>query len=261
MARADSEPDDRPHADLASAGRASVDRASTHRASVDRVFDGPGSVEYVVGDLATGAGVDEAVAGADTIVHCAGSAKGDDVKAAHLIDAAVRSGAKHIVYISVVGADRVPVRSAMDRAAFGYFGAKRAAEVLVAESGIPWTTLRASQFHELTLTTIRQMTKLPVVPVPAGVRFQPVDGAEVAQRFAELALGEPAGLVPDLAGPRVYSFDELVRSYLHATGKHRPILRMPMGGGAYRAIRAGANLAPDHAMGMRTWEEFLAANV
>jgi uncharacterized protein YbjT (DUF2867 family) len=218
-------------------------------------------VEYAAGDLATGAGVAAAVDGAATIVHCAGSAKGDDVKAANLLREAVRAGAKHIVYISVVGAERVPVRSAMDRMAFGYFGAKRAAEELVSGSGIPWTTLRASQFHELTLSTVRQLAKLPVVAVPAGVRFQPVDGAEVAERLAELALGEPAGLVPDLAGPRVYGFDELVRSYLRATGRRRPIMAMPMGGGAYRAVRSGANLAPDRATGRRTWEEFLAVNV
>ncbi|WP_432993205.1 SDR family oxidoreductase [Dactylosporangium sp. CA-233914] len=221
----------------------------------------PGDVEYVAGDLATGAGVAASVEGAATIVHCAGSAKGDEVKAANLLREAARAGAKHVVYISVVGADRVPVTSAMDRMAFGYFAAKRAAEVLVAESGIPWTTLRASQFHELTLATIRRLAKLPVVPVPAGACFQPVDGAEVAARFAELALGEPAGLVPDVAGPRAYGFDELVRSYLRAAGKRRPILPMPMGGGAYRAIRAGANLAPDRAVGRRTWEDFLAENI
>jgi hypothetical protein len=64
--------------------------------------------------------------------------------------------------------------------------------------------------------------------------------------------------VADLAGPRVYGMDELVRSYLHATGRRRPLLRMV--GGAYRAIRAGANLAPDRAVGRRTWEQFLAAH-
>ncbi len=82
-------------------------------------------VEFVVGDLDTGAGADEAVAGADTIVHCAGSAKGDDRKARHLVRAAGRAGAPHIVYISVIGADRVPVVSRTDRALFGYFAGKR----------------------------------------------------------------------------------------------------------------------------------------
>jgi uncharacterized protein YbjT (DUF2867 family) len=74
----------------------------------------------------------------------------------------------------------------------------------VADSGLPWTTLRATQFHDLTLKTARQMARLPVIPVPAGFRFQPVDAGEVAARLVELALGTPAGLVPDMAGPRVY---------------------------------------------------------
>jgi uncharacterized protein YbjT (DUF2867 family) len=218
-------------------------------------------VEYVTGDLATGTGIDAAVAGVATIVHCAGSAKGDDDKARHLVRAASRAGAVHLVYISVVGAERVPVTSAVDRATFGYFAGKRAAERIVAESGLPWTTLRASQFHELTFTVVSQMAKLPVIPVPAGVRFQPVDGGEVAIRLVELALGAPAGLVPDLAGPRVYGMDELVRSYLRATRRRRLILPIRMPGGAARAVRAGANLAPDRAVGRRTWEDFLAERV
>ena len=106
----------------------------------------------------------------------------------------------------------------------------------------------------------RQMAKLPVIPVPAGVRFQPVDGAEGAARLAELALAEPAGLVPDLAGPRVYGMDELVGSYLRATDRRRLLVPMRLGGGAYRAIRGGANLAPDRAVGRRTWEDFLSTS-
>jgi uncharacterized protein YbjT (DUF2867 family) len=238
-------------------------RAAGHRVRVlSRTARDPGAgVEHVLGDLATGAGADAAVAGVATVVHCAGSAKGDDVKARSLVDAAVRAGVRHLVFISVVGADRVPVVSAVDRAAFGYFAAKRAAEQVVAGSAIPWTTLRATQFHDLTLSTVAAMAKSPVVPVPAGVRFQPVDTAEVAARLVELALGAPAGLVPDLAGPTAHGMDELVRGYLLATGKHRLVLPVRFAGGAYRAIRAGANLAPDRAVGRRTWEDFLADRV
>ncbi len=141
---------------------------------------------------------------------------------------------------------------------FGYFAAKRAAEQVVADSGLPWTTLRATQFHDLTLTTVRQMAKLPIVPVPAGVRFQPIDADEVAARLVELTLGPPSGLVPDLAGPRVYEMAELVRSFLRASHRHRLILPIRLPGQAARAIRAGANLAPDRAVGRRTWEDFLA---
>jgi len=215
-------------------------------------------LESVTGDLATGEGVEAAVDGVETIVHCAGSTKGDEGKARNLVRAASAVGSPHLVYISVVGADRVPVVSGVDRAMFGYFASKRAAERIVADSGLPWTTLRATQFHDLTLTTVRAMAKLPVVPVPTGFRFQPVDTGEVATRLVELALGTPSGLVPDIAGPRVYGMDELLRSYLRATHKHRLAIPLRLPGRAARAFRAGANLAPGPAVGRRTWEDFLA---
>jgi uncharacterized protein YbjT (DUF2867 family) len=219
-------------------------------------------VTYVTGDLNTGAGIDAAVAGVVTVVHCAGAQKGDDDRARHLLAAASRAGVTHLVNVSVVGADRVPVVARADRAMFAYFASKLAAERVVAEGGVPWTTLRATQFHDLILLVARAMAKLPVVPVPAGVRFQPVDAAEVADRLVELAMGVPSGLVPDIAGPRVYGLDELVRGYLHAAHRYRrPMVPVRLPGGAYRAIRGGANLAPEHATGRRTWEEFLAGRV
>src|SRR5512132_4649220 len=104
---------------------------------------------------------------------------------------------------------------------FGYFGSKLAAERVVAGAGLPWSTLRATQFHDLIYLVVRQLARLPVVPVPAGIRFQPIDAAEVAARLVELALGAPSGLVPDLGGPRVYELADLVRSYLRATHRHR----------------------------------------
>jgi len=240
------------HEELSNAGRAPL-RQATRR-------DG---VRYVTGDLTTGEGVDAAVAeaGAGTIVHLAGTQKGDGDKARHLVRAASRAGAEHLVYISVVGAERVPVRSAVDRAMFGYFASKRDAEEVVEGSGLPWTTLRAAQFHSLVYLVVRQAAKLPIIPVPAGMRFQPVDEGDVAARLVELALGKPAGLVPDMAGPRVYGMDELIRSYLAATHRRRLLLRVPLGGRAYRAYRAGANLAPDGTLGTRTWEEYLAARL
>jgi len=215
-------------------------------------------VEFTTGDLATGEGIDAAVTGVGTIVHLAGSAKGDGDKARNLVRAASRAGVRHLVYISVVGADRIPVVSRVDRAMFGYFASKFAAERVVAGSGLPWTTLRATQFHDLALMTVTQLARLPVIPVPTGFRFQPVDTAEVAARLVELSLGEPSGLVPDIAGPRVYGMDELVRGYLRARHRRRPLVPVRLPGAAARAVRDGANLAPGPALGHRTWEEFLA---
>jgi len=216
---------------------------------------------FVTGDLATGDGIASAVEGVRTIVHLAGSPKGDEVKARHLVKAGARAGTEHLVYISVVGADRVPVQGRMDRAMFGYFAAKLAAERIIAASGIPFTTLRATQFHDLVLKLAQQLARMPVIPSFAGFRAQPIDAADVAARLGELALAEPAGPVPDMGGPRGYPLAELYRSYFEATGQRRLILPLPVPGRAARAFRAGANLAPEHAVQGRTWEEFLAANV
>ena len=226
-----------------------------------RTHEAADGVEYVTGDLVQDDGIQAAVDGAGIVVHCAGSNKGDDEATRNLVRAASRAGAQHLVYISVIGADRIPLVSRIDRTMFGYFGSKLAAERIVAESGLPWTTLRAAQFHDLLLMVAQQVTKLPVIPVPAGFRFQPVDAGEVAARLVELALGPPAGLVPDIAGPRVYGVADLLRGYLRARGKHRLMVPVRLPGRAAGAVRAGANLAPDRAVGQRTWEDFLAERV
>lgn len=214
-------------------------------------------LSWVTGDLATGDGVAAAVSGIDTVVHCAGEARGDDVKAATLVRAAQEADVSHLVFISVVGADEVPVHSAIDRAAFGYLAAKLEAERIIADSGIPWTTLRATQFHDFVLDLAEQGARMPLVPVFGGVRFQTVDAREVATRLAELALGAPAGRVPDLGGPEIMPMSDMVRGYLTATGRRRLLLPVRVPGRASAAYRAGANLAPERAVGRRTWAQFL----
>jgi uncharacterized protein YbjT (DUF2867 family) len=221
---------------------------------------GGDAAQTAAGDLTTGQGIDAAVAGVEIVVHCAGTQKDDDVKARHLMQAASHAGVRHVVFISVVGADRIPVEGAIDRAMFAYFASKRAAERVVAEAGVPWTTLRATQFHDLLLKVAQQMARLPIIPIARGVRFQPVDADEVAARLVELALGPPAGLVPDIAGPRVHEMAALLRAYLHAVHKRRLMVPVWLPGKAARAVRDGANIAPDRAVGVRTWEDFLAAH-
>lgn len=134
--------------------------------------DAADGVEYVTGDLAKGEEIEPAVAGIKTIVHCAGSTKRDEDEAQvrNLAWAASRAGARHLVYISVVGADRIPVASRVDRTMFGYFTSKLASERVVADSGLPLTTLRATQFYDAYLIVAQAMAKLPVMPVPAGFR-------------------------------------------------------------------------------------------
>jgi len=212
-------------------------------------------VEYVTADLLKDddEGLRAALEGTEVVLHLAGGPKGDDVATRNLVRAAQRAGVKHLVYISVVGADTVPV---------AWLKNKLAAERAVAESGIPFTTLRAAQFHDLVLTVVEKMTKLPVLPVPGGLRFEPVDSRDVAARLVELTLGEPAGLVPDLAGPKVYGMSELSGGYLRALGRRRPKMPVRIPGKAGRAYRAGENLAREGATrGERTWEAFVGERV
>jgi uncharacterized protein YbjT (DUF2867 family) len=105
------------------------------------------------------------------------------------------------------------------------------------------------------------MTRLPVVPVPAGFTVQPIDPDDVAARLAELALGEPAGRTSELGGPRVLTFKDVIRVYLKVKNRRRPIMAVWMPGTA--AVRNGALLperatGSDQPTGRRTWEEFLS---
>lgn len=210
-------------------------------------------IDYVACDLLRGEGIEAALDGSETILHLAGGPKGDDEATRNLVQAASTAGVRHLVYISVIGADRVPI---------GWFRSKLGAERVVADSGLPWTTLRAAQFDDLVLTLAEKMAKMPVIPVPSAVRLQPVGASEVAARLVELTLNKPAALVADLAGPKVYGMAVLIRDYLRARGKHRPIVPVRMPGKVGRAYRAGENLALEGAdVGKLTWEDFLDERV
>lgn len=216
--------------------------------------DGEDGVEYVTGDLATGEGVAAAVAGVDTVVHCASASKGDADTTRTIVRAAEREGVKHLVFISVVGVDKL---------SFGYFKNKLAAEEVVRASSVPWTLLRATQFYDMIYDGARRMAALPVVPVPRGFPVEPVDAADVAARLAELAVSPPAGRVPDLTGPNRTTFAGIVRELLRANGRKRPVVPLWLPGMA--RINAGGLLAPERAeagppqRAARSWEDFLGA--
>jgi uncharacterized protein YbjT (DUF2867 family) len=212
----------------------------------------PGAAGWFVGDLSTGTGLDQALAGVGTIVHCASDfrhPRADLDGSRKLIESAHRAGDPHLVYISIVGVDRVPS---------GYYRTKLAVERMVEASGLPWTILRATQFHDLIFMALEWLVRLPVLPVPAGFRFQPVDAPEVAAELVAVAGGEPRGRVPDMGGPEVRNAGDLARTYLRARRRRRPVLPLYLPGSVAAGFRRGGNLAPDRACGRRTWEAFLA---
>ncbi|HWV50680.1 MAG TPA: NAD(P)H-binding protein [Microbacterium sp.] len=208
-------------------------------------------VEHVAGDTTKGEGLDPALAGVETVLHLAGGSKGDDVAARHLVAAARDAGVRHLVLISVIGAGTMPI---------GYFRMKHAAEQEIVNSGIPFSILRVAQLHDFVLPVVRTMARMPLAPAPRGLRFEPVAVEEVAARLTEIALGAPAGLVPDLAGPEVLDIAGMIRTFNEKEGRSRVLVPFRLPGAVGRAYRGGDNLAQDAAMrGVVTWDEFLAA--
>jgi len=236
-------------------GRAVVGRLLTEGAEVRvlsrREHPGvPPGVDVVQGNLVSGAGVAAAVAGVGIVVHCAsnGRRSGDVEGTRQLVGAAEEAGVTHLAYISIVGVDRNP---------FAYYRAKLDAEGIVAAGRVPWTILRATQFHGLLWRVLRAQGRLPALLVPRGFRFQPIDSGEVAARLVDLALGGPAGRAPDMGGPEAWTAEDVARAYLAAAGLRRPLLRVPVPGAVGRAFRDGAQLAPGHADGAITWDDYL----
>ncbi len=212
----------------------------------------PRQAQWAVGDLTSGTGLDAALEGAGAVVHCASDPrhwKNDVVGARNLVAAARAAGSPHLLYVSIVGVDRVP---------YGYYRAKRRVEQELEGCAVPWTVQRATQFHDLLLAVAQQLTRLPVACVPSGALFQPIDVGEVADKVAQLAVGEAAGRVPDLGGPQVLSAADVVRTVLRARGSRRPVVPVPLAGKLVRAVREGGLLAPGHAVGQRRFEDFVA---
>lgn len=238
-------------------GRRVVERLDSADVEV-RVLSRSGQPGTIRGDLARGEGLERAVRGVATIVHCASSpfrkTRQVDVEGTkRLLKAAAGAGVSHVVYISIVGIDRA--RS------YPYYRTKLDAERIVEESPVPYTILRATQFYNLVLKAIRVLDRLPVMVVPDGFPGQPIDAGEVADRLVELALSEPAGRVPDVGGPEVRTMTDIVRGYLEVTGRRRRIVRVPLPGKTARVFREGALTCPENAYGKICWEEFLRERV
>ncbi len=201
------------------------------------------------GDLTTGLGLAPAVTGAEVIVHAASDTRrfgrSDVAQTGNLVQHA--SGAAHLLYISIVGIDRIP---------FPYYRRKLACEEQIRSSGVPFTILRATQFHELIASVLQPAERLPLAPLPLDFRFQTLAAREAAGRLADLASGPPTNEISNMGGPEVLSLREMaaqwrtVRPHLRAVG-------LPVPGKVARAFREGRNTCPDQTEGEQTWREFV----
>ena len=208
---------------------------------------GPG---LVTGDLLSGQGIAAALDGVQTVLHLA-TGKDDVAATRTLLDAGRTAGVQHLVLISIAGIDDIPL---------GYYRQKRAVERLVAESGLPHTILRATQFHAFVERLFTAQRALPVVLAPA-FEVQPIAAEEVAQRLVELAEAPPTGRVPDIGGPSRRGLPELASVWAEITATRRPVVPVRLPGRVFAGYRAGHNLVPGPTFGRITFEEHLAAGV
>jgi uncharacterized protein YbjT (DUF2867 family) len=212
----------------------------------------PGA-EWVVADFVTGEGIDAAVDGVDVVIHAATDPRGDarrtDVEGTErLLAAAERAGVRHVVYVSIVGIDRVP---------YPYYRRKLETEDRIRSAPMSWTILRGTQFHDLIDGLFRRFTRYPVGFAPKSWLGQPVHVDEFADALWECVVAGPRRRAPDVAGPEVLRYGDMMRAWLAARRIRKPVLDLPLWGRMAAAFRSGGATAPGCAVGRVTWGQWL----
>jgi uncharacterized protein YbjT (DUF2867 family)/quercetin dioxygenase-like cupin family protein len=214
----------------------------------------PSGAETHFGDLTTGAGLREAVAGVDAIIHCASSpqrTRATDIGGTRLlVQAAHEAGSPHIVSVSIVGVDSSPAP---------YYQAKYEAEGIITQSRLPWSVVRATQFHSFALRLIQSLgsDRLNVIPVPPNVRLQTIATDDVAERLVALVEQGATNQVEEMGGPQVLTLEEMVQTYLRVRDREASLRAAELPNSLFAAFSANKNLSLAPARGKQTWEAFV----
>ena len=204
------------------------------------------------GDLRDPATLTPALSAAQVVVHCASDVRSSqevDVSGTANLAGVMRDlGIAHLIYVSIVGVDRLPLK---------YYRAKRVVEAMIDSHGVPWTIQRATQFHPFIETLLLRSARMPLIACPRGLRYQPIAVEAVADRLVEHVTAGPTGMAPDLGGPEVLPLRDLAASWMSAVGRRRLLLPVPFPGAVGEQFRQGANLCPEQASDGPTWQQYL----
>ncbi|RIK43805.1 MAG: epimerase [Chloroflexi bacterium] len=218
--------------------------------------DGASNLEWVQMDLQQQSDLSAAVAEVDVIIHAASDPlhahEVDVLGTERLLNAARTAGVSHFTYISIVGIDRME---------FAYYGHKLAAEQRIEQGGVPWSILRATQFHSFIdrlLQPLQRLAWMPFYLLPTDFQSQPIDEGEVADHFVQIIKDGPGGRLPDIAGPEILTLGQMVKPWLAAQGLARPVWRLPVPGKAAAGFRRGRNTDLNARYGKITWGEWVA---
>jgi uncharacterized protein YbjT (DUF2867 family) len=116
-------------------------------------------------------------------------------------------------------------------------------ERLVAESSVPYTILRATQFHSFEVGTFAAQRFAPVVFAPSFT-MQPIAVEEVAARLVELAGSDAAGRVADIGGPAQRTLPDLGGAWARASNTRRPIWPLRLPGKTFAGFASGIGMVP-----------------
>jgi uncharacterized protein YbjT (DUF2867 family) len=189
-------------------------------------------------DAMTGAGLADALRGADVVVDVSNSPtlQSDialtffETTSRHLLAADETAGIRHHVALSAVGTDRLPES--------GYFRAKMAQENLIRASGIPYTILRATPFFEYITGIVEASADGGVLRLPPA-SVQPIAADDVVSALRDIATGRPQNRELEIVGPDRFRLNELAEEILTANEDIRRVVVDP------RALYFGAVLEDD----------------
>ena len=215
--------------------------------------DCPPSYEWAPMQIAAGEGVAEAVTQVDAVIHAASDprhAEAVDVDGTrHLVEAAHAAGVPHLLYVSIVGIDAIPL---------GYYQRKLAAEQIVRQSPVPYSILRATQFHPFVDMLLSAAARVPfVIPLPTDFQVQSVAPAEVAARLVRCLEEGPAERLADFGGPEAITLAQAAADWKRITGVDKRVLHMPIPGTVAAGFRAGKNVVRSGEHGTIRWVDWL----
>ncbi|HET7754411.1 MAG TPA: NAD(P)H-binding protein [Anaeromyxobacteraceae bacterium] len=190
--------------------RGAIARVLSRRA---RPQNAPEQREWAEADLLLGE-LEPALRDVDAVVHLAsekGAGDADVVGTRRLLAAIERAGTRHLVVVSIIGCDRIPLP---------FYETKQRIEQEVRAGRAPWSLVRVAQFHSFVERLVATAGTLPVpAPIVSDLRFQPVDEREVADALVEIALGPPLGEAPEIAGPELLTLGEIAATWVSVTGR------------------------------------------
>lgn len=212
---------------------------------------------YFQADVTTGAGLAEALQGADVVIDCLEGQFGKARKTfadggARLLAAATVAGVRKAVLLSIINCDQ-------SNAAF--YVSKAAKERVYALSSLETVVVRATQFHSLVTAVFQAGSKVRLIPVFKGARFQTISPLDVASELLAEAVGEPSGerhRTRTIGGPDIRSMRELAEIWRKTTGRAGRLVEVPLPGEMGRYLRNGLNLVPSQRTGTDTFESWLA---